>query len=81
VLATDVGVASLALNGIDGTLCAPFEAGTWHAALAPHLDAADPRIDGRARAALFDRNRFATRVFMAYQDLLGGALTTPQAPL
>jgi teichuronic acid biosynthesis glycosyltransferase TuaC len=69
VLATDVGIAWLALEGIDGTLCAPFDPIRWSDALAPHLRASDPRIDGRTRAALFDRNRLAERVFRAYQDI------------
>ena len=73
VLATDVGVARLALEGIEGTLCAPFDAARWDCALAPHLAAADPRVDGRARAALFDRNRLAARVFRAYEDVVGGS--------
>jgi glycosyltransferase involved in cell wall biosynthesis len=73
VLATDVGVAPLALEGIEGTLCAPFDPATWGSALAPHLSAPDPRVDGRPRAALFDRNRLAERVFRAYQDLAGRA--------
>jgi teichuronic acid biosynthesis glycosyltransferase TuaC len=70
VLATDVGIASLALEGIDGTLCAAFDLTRWGDAVARHLSAADPRVDGRARAALFDRNRLAERVFRAYQDIV-----------
>ena len=50
VLATPVGIHPLALDGIAGTLCAPFAAGPWRAALAPHLEAPDPRVEGRARA-------------------------------
>jgi teichuronic acid biosynthesis glycosyltransferase TuaC len=73
VLATDVGIARLALEGIDGTLCGPFDERTWAAAVEPHLEHDDPRVDGRARAALFDRNRLARRVFHAYEDLTGGA--------
>jgi glycosyltransferase involved in cell wall biosynthesis len=73
VLATDVGIARLALGGVAGTLCAPFDAALWGAALAPHLAAADPRVDGRVRAALFDRNRLASRVFRAYQDVVARA--------
>jgi glycosyltransferase involved in cell wall biosynthesis len=69
VLATEVGVAPLVLAGVEGTLCAPFDLARWSAALAPHLAADDPRVDGRGRAALFDRNRLAQRVFWAYQDL------------
>jgi glycosyltransferase involved in cell wall biosynthesis len=69
VLATDVGVAPLVLKDVGGTLCAPFEREAWLAALRPHLDHPDPRVAGRARAALWDRNRFAQRVLMAYRDL------------
>src|SRR3954447_15996562 len=72
VLSTDVGIARLALEGIDGTLCAPFDERTWADALRPHLEQADPRVDGRARAALFDRNRLARRVFHAYEDITEG---------
>jgi glycosyltransferase involved in cell wall biosynthesis len=71
VLATDVGIASLALEHVEGTLCARFDLARWSGALEPHLKAADPRVDGRARAALFDRNRLAERVFRAYQDIAG----------
>ncbi|MEX2194461.1 MAG: glycosyltransferase [Thermoleophilaceae bacterium] len=69
VLATDAGVAPLALAGVPGTLCAPFELDAWLAAVRPHLDAADPRVPGRARAGLFDRRRMARRVAEAYRDL------------
>jgi teichuronic acid biosynthesis glycosyltransferase TuaC len=72
VLATDVGVAPLVLAGVEGTLCAPFDASRWGKALSPHLAAADPRVPGRTRAALFDRNRLAARVFRAYQDVVDG---------
>jgi glycosyltransferase involved in cell wall biosynthesis len=70
VLATDVGIAPLALAGIPGTLCAPFERDAWERALAPHLEAPDPRIQGRGRAALFDSRRMAERVACAYRDLV-----------
>jgi teichuronic acid biosynthesis glycosyltransferase TuaC len=77
VLSTDVGIAPLALRGIEGTLCGPFDRGRWQVALAPHVSAQDPRVDGRGRAALFDRNRLAERVFMAYRDVLGTGQATP----
>ena len=51
VLSTPVGIAPFALAGIDGALCAPFEPTRWTEAVRPHLDAADPRIAGAARAA------------------------------
>jgi teichuronic acid biosynthesis glycosyltransferase TuaC len=69
VVATDAGIARLALEGIEGTLCAGFDEGRWAEALEPHLQHGDPRVRGRARAALFDRNRLARRVFHAYRDL------------
>jgi teichuronic acid biosynthesis glycosyltransferase TuaC len=77
VLSTDVGIAPLALSGIAGTLAAPFDLTTWRAVLDPHLEVDDPRVDGRARAALFDRNRFATRVLMAYRDVLSEQALAP----
>jgi teichuronic acid biosynthesis glycosyltransferase TuaC len=70
VLATNVGIAPVALSGIAGTLCAPYDRDTWMAALRPHLESDDPRVDGRRRAALFDRNRMAQRVFQAYVELV-----------
>ena len=48
VLATPVGIAPEVLAGLPGTLCQPFDAAAWRAALAPHLSDPDPRIDGRA---------------------------------
>jgi hypothetical protein len=71
VLSTDVGIAPLALNGVPGTLVAPFDRERWLEAARPHLDDRDPRIRGRARAALFDSNRLAMRVFEAYRALTG----------
>jgi teichuronic acid biosynthesis glycosyltransferase TuaC len=71
VLATPVGNHPVALEGIAGTLCAPYDPRTWGAALQPHLDAADPRIDGRARAALWSARRMAERVLEAWTELAG----------
>jgi glycosyltransferase involved in cell wall biosynthesis len=67
VLATPVGIAPLALDGVDGAHCGPYDAGTWRAALAAHLAAADPRVAGRARAALFSAERMAERVLVAWR--------------
>jgi hypothetical protein len=41
--------------------------------LRPHLADPDPRVEGRARAALFDSNRMAMRVFEAYRALTVGS--------
>lgn len=82
VLATPVGVHRLALDGIAGTLCAPYDRDRWRVALAPHLRAADPRVDGRARAALFGADRMARRVVAAWSELAGAPLYSPtEAPV
>ena len=70
VLATPVGVHPRALDGIAGTLCAPFDPSRWRAALQPHLNAADPRIAGRARAHEYDSDVMAARVLDAWRQLL-----------
>ena len=70
VLSTDVGVAPLALRGVEGCHCGPFDAAAWAAAVRPHLEAADPRVDGRARATLFGRDRMAERVLEAYRAVV-----------
>jgi teichuronic acid biosynthesis glycosyltransferase TuaC len=66
VLATPVGIAPAALAGVTGALCAPFDAGIWAAALAPHLSSADPRIAGRSRALEFSSDAMAVRVLEAW---------------
>jgi teichuronic acid biosynthesis glycosyltransferase TuaC len=71
VLATPVGVHPEALAGVDGTLCAPFDAEVWGAALAPHVQAADPRVEGRARAEAWSTDRMAARVLETWRGLLG----------
>jgi teichuronic acid biosynthesis glycosyltransferase TuaC len=70
VLATPVGIAPEALNDLPGTLCAEFDPVTWRAALEPHLNAGDPRIDGRARAERFSTDRMAARVADAWRSLI-----------
>jgi glycosyltransferase involved in cell wall biosynthesis len=70
VLATPVGVHPSALQGVAGTLCAPFELARWRAALEPHLLAADPRVDGRSSAARFSALVMAERVAAAWETAL-----------
>jgi teichuronic acid biosynthesis glycosyltransferase TuaC len=70
VLATPVGVHPQALDGVAGTLCAAFDAERWAAALAPHLAAANPRVQGRARAEAWSTDRMAARVIEAWRGLL-----------
>jgi teichuronic acid biosynthesis glycosyltransferase TuaC len=69
VLATPVGVAPLALDGIAGAHCGPFELDAWRSALAPHLAATDPRVAGRDRARLFSAERMAERVLVAWRTV------------
>jgi teichuronic acid biosynthesis glycosyltransferase TuaC len=69
VLATPVGNHPAALDGIAGTLCAPYDRDRWRAALEPHLRAADPRVEGRARAGLWSAQRMADRVLTAWIEL------------
>lgn len=71
VASTPVGVAPFALAGVDGAICAPFDAALWAAALEPHLSDPDPRIDGAARAASLSATRMAERTVAAYRDVLG----------
>jgi glycosyltransferase involved in cell wall biosynthesis len=71
VLATPVGVHPQALHGITGTLCAPWDLSAWKAALAPHLEAPDPRVAGRAAAAPWSARAMAQRVAAAWARLVG----------
>lgn len=73
VLSTPVGIAPFALEGIEGTLCAPFDADDWAAAATYHLAAADPGIDGAARADSLSAARMAERTIVAYRAVLGEA--------
>jgi teichuronic acid biosynthesis glycosyltransferase TuaC len=78
VLATPVGVHPVALDGVAGTLCAPYEGARWQAALEPHLQAADPRVEGRARAALWSAERMARRVLDAWSEVLRLPVEAPR---
>src|SRR6476659_592322 len=74
VLATPVGNHPAALDGVAGTLCAPYDPGVWSHALAAHLDAPDPRVEGRDRAALWSAARMARRVREAWIEVSGAPL-------
>lgn len=78
VVTTPVGIHAEVLDGVAGTLCAPFDADAWRAALAPHVAAADPRIEGRAAAAPWSSARMAERVLAAWRHLLEPGLYSPQ---
>jgi teichuronic acid biosynthesis glycosyltransferase TuaC len=70
VLATPVGVHADALAQVAGTLCAPFDLTRWAAALAPHLRASDPRVQGRVSASRFSSRRMAELVVAAWGEAL-----------
>jgi glycosyltransferase involved in cell wall biosynthesis len=67
---TPVGIHPVALEGIEGALCAPYDRDVWRAALEPHLRAADPRVEGRSRAELFSNDRMAARVVEAWREVV-----------
>jgi glycosyltransferase involved in cell wall biosynthesis len=75
VLSTDVGIAPYALAGIDGCLCAPFDAAAWTTVARRHLEAADPRVAGASRAATLSSAGMAERVIEAYRAVLEGVGT------
>jgi glycosyltransferase involved in cell wall biosynthesis len=70
ILSTPVGIAPYLLDGVEGTLCADYELAAWKAAVMPHLESADPRIDGAERAAWLSSARTAERTIEAYRDVL-----------
>jgi glycosyltransferase involved in cell wall biosynthesis len=76
VLTTPVGIHPRALQGVAGTLCAPFDLAVWREALAPHLRDPDPRIAGRAHAEPFSAPRMAQRVLAAWRTALERADAT-----
>ena len=69
VLATPVGVAPEALQGVDGALCAPFDGLIWRSALAAVLNRSDPRISGREAAERYSARQTAVRVLEAWKKL------------
>jgi glycosyltransferase involved in cell wall biosynthesis len=79
VITTPVGIHPTALKGLQGTLCAPYDRDTWREAAAAHLAAADPRVDGRARAELWSAERMARRVHAAWSELSGSRLYSASA--
>jgi len=70
VISTPVGIAPFLLHGLEGCLAAPFDGPRWAAAIRGHLEAPDPRVAGRARAAWFSAELMAERVIEAYRELL-----------
>jgi glycosyltransferase involved in cell wall biosynthesis len=79
VLATPLGIHPSALDGVEGTLCAPYDRATWRAALEPHLRAAEPRVNGRARAELWSARKMARRVLRAWSEVLRLPVEAPRS--
>jgi teichuronic acid biosynthesis glycosyltransferase TuaC len=79
VLARPTGVHAEALEGIAGTHCGEWNLERWRAALEPHLQDADPRVQGRARAFEFSADALAARVAAAWRWL--GSEEGPAPPL
>jgi teichuronic acid biosynthesis glycosyltransferase TuaC len=70
VLATPHGVAPTALDGVAGTLCAPFSLKTWKHTLAGVLTQPDPRVGGRVHAERFSAGAMAEAVARAWRAAL-----------
>jgi len=71
---TPVGIHPIALGGIEGAYVGEWDLERWRAALAPCLEDPDPRVDGRARAALFSADRMAERVVEAWRAVAAGSM-------
>jgi teichuronic acid biosynthesis glycosyltransferase TuaC len=78
VLATPLGIHPTALDGVEGTLCAPYDRAVWRAVVEPHLNAAEPRVDGRARAELWSARKMARRVLRAWGEVLRLPVEAPR---
>ena len=78
VVATPLGVHPEALDGIAGTLCAPYDREAWRATIAPHLAVSEPRVQGRARAEQWSARRMARRVLEAWSEVLRLPVQAPR---
>lgn len=72
VLSTPVGVAPTLLAGVEGCLCAPFEASAWAAHIERLLGGGDPRVAGRAVAETQGLPVTARRLLRLYRELQAG---------
>jgi teichuronic acid biosynthesis glycosyltransferase TuaC len=79
--ATPVGIHPVALRGVEGAFCAPWDRERWRAALRAPLADPDPRVDGRARAEVFSADRMAARVVAAWRDVVAERAVSPPAAL
>jgi glycosyltransferase involved in cell wall biosynthesis len=81
VLGTPVGIHPVALTGVPGALCAPYDKPAWRTHLEPLLRDPDPRSHGRARAELFSADRMAERVVEAWTAVAREQETPQQRPI
>jgi len=79
VLATPVGVHPAALDDVAGTLCAPFDLAAWRALAEQHVQASDPRVEGRDRAAQWSARQMARRVLDAWGEVLRLPVEAPSS--
>ena len=68
VLSTPVGIAPEVLTGIDGCLCAPFDAARWADHVRELLEQNDPRVAGRDVAARHGADVAAEKLLMVYRQ-------------
>jgi len=71
VLSTPVGIAPRLLAGVDGCLCAPFDAAPWAVHLEKVLDG-DGRVAGRGTAETQSLDGSARRLLGLYRELQSG---------
>ena len=69
VLSTPVGIAPEVLEGVDGCLCAPFEAARWVAHVRGLLEQEDPRVAGHEVAAQHGADVAAEKLLMVYRQV------------
>jgi len=70
VLATPVGIAPAALDGVSGTYCGRFDREAWRRALVPLMADEDPRVAGRAAAEGYSAVAMAERVLETWRELV-----------
>jgi teichuronic acid biosynthesis glycosyltransferase TuaC len=70
VASTPVGIAPFLLGGVAGCHVGAYDPRRWADALRPHLEAPDPRVEGRRRAAWFAAGPMARRVLEAYREVI-----------
>ncbi|MDQ2622996.1 MAG: glycosyltransferase, partial [Actinomycetota bacterium] len=77
VMSTPVGIAPHACRGLEPTLCADFDPGTWSEFASRLLGLENPRVNGRAVSEALSSVRMADRVNLAYQEILNEHVGKP----